>query len=361
MVIYLFNVLLLLGEGYYLIYTYPSLRNRKKFCLIASLQWIFLSGMRGTTVGADTIGYLRMFNRVGEVSWREILEAFVAVYFRGRVPLSSSENFLYKDPGYLIFQKFIHIFTNNGQMYLIIVAAIVFASLGYFIYKNSDDPAFSYVLFSALFYSFYAITGTRQALATVLVVFIGFEFIKRKEKWKFIFTALIAFTLHKSALLFVPFYFLAQKEITWKYIGLITAATAFFWLMGERFILTAAALFGYNRKSVYVADTLTYTAIMALVGIAVVFFFKWIQKRNEFKKMELNATLLATALTFFTLIDQSMMRVQQYYALFLMLSIPSILNCFEKKSRRILRGTCILVLIFYLIRNNPQYMFFWQN
>ena len=62
----------------------------------------------------------------------------------------------------------------------IIVAAIVFASLGYFIYKNSDDPAFSYVLFSALFYSFYAITGTRQALATALVVFVGFEFIKRK-------------------------------------------------------------------------------------------------------------------------------------------------------------------------------------
>ena len=361
MAIYILNILLILGWGYYFIYAHPSLLNRKKFCVIASFQWTLLSGLRGVSVGPDTIGYLRMFNRVGESGWREIIRAFVDVYFRGRIPLSSAENFLYKDPGYLVFQKFVHVFTNNEQMYLVIVAIIIFASLGYFIYKNSDDPVFSYVLFSSLFYSFYAITGIRQALATALVVFIGFEFIKRKEKWKFIFTALIAFTLHKSALLFVPFYFLAQKEITWKYIGLITAATAFFWLMGERFILTAAALFGYNRKSVYVADTLAYTAIMALVGIAVVFFFKWIQKRNEFKKMELNATLLATALTFFTLIDQSMMRVQQYYALFLMLSIPSILNCFEKKSRRILRGTCILILIFYLIRNNPQYMFFWQN
>ena len=145
MLIYVLNILLILGWGYYFIYAYPSLQNRRKFCVIASFQWTLLSGLRGMYVGADTTGYIRMFKQVGETSWKDITDAFFEVYFQGRTPAISAENFLYKDPGYLVLQKLIHLFTNNEQIYLLIIAIIVFASLGYFIYKNSDDPVFSYV------------------------------------------------------------------------------------------------------------------------------------------------------------------------------------------------------------------------
>lgn len=357
MTIYLLNIILLLIWGYYLIYSHPTENNKIRFCVIASFQWTLVSGLRGNSVGADTVGYIRMFDKVGTSSWKEILHAFVEVYFQGRTPRISIENFLYKDTGYLVFQKIVHIFTDNAQVYLFIVAMIIFASLAYFVYKNSEDPVFSYILFSALFYSFYAITGLRQALATALIVFVGFEFIKNRKMWKFFIIALIAFILHKSAIIFIPFYFLATKKITWKYIGILSGITVFFLIMGERFILLTAVLLGYNRDAVYVADTSNYTMIMTLVGIAIILLFEKIQNKD----MEINATLLAVSLTLLTLIDQSMMRVQQYYALFLMFSIPSLLNCFEKKSRNILRIGCIFVLILYLIRNNPQYMFFWQS
>lgn len=243
---------------------------------------------------------------------------------------------------------------------MIIVAMIIFGTMAYFIYKNSEDLVFSYILFSALFYSFYAITGLRQAVATALIVFVGFEFIKERKLWKFILIAVISFTLHKSSIVFVPFYFLAKKKITWKYIGVLYGFTFVFLSLGSRFILTLSALVGYDRESVYQANTFNYTMIMTLVGIAAIVFFKRIQGKSLFKDMELNATLLSSVLTLFTLVDQSMMRVQQYYALFLMFSIPSILNCFEKQTRIILRMLCILVLLLYLIRNNPQYLFFWQ-
>lgn len=361
MIIYLLNIFLILFWGFLLIYNKSSSKKRLFFCVISSLQWTLISGLRAAEIGADTSGYIRQFENAEGYSWQVIIDAFKEVYFTNGATLSVGTNPLHKDPGYVVFEKIMHFFTDNAQVYLFIVAVLIFSSLAYFIYKNSEDPVFSYILFSTLFYSFYAITGIRQALATALIVFVGFEAIKKRKLWGFIVIVAIAYTLHKSAIVFVPFYFLSRKKMTWKYVGILFGTTVISLSLGARFILFVGELAGYDRESVYEANTVTYTFIMALLGIAVIFFFKLIQQKNEFKDMELNATLLATALTFFTLIDQSMMRVQQYYALFIMFSIPDILSCFEKRSRDIMRIACIAVLILYLIRNNPQYMFFWQN
>ncbi len=118
---------------------------------------------------------------------------------------------------------------------------------------------------------------------------------------------------------------------------------------------------GYEREEVFKADTFRYTLIVIIMGIITSIFSQKIQKVSKEKRIELNATLFTSVITMLTLIDQSIMRVQQYYALFLMFSIPSILNCFTKRSISILRILCIGILILYLIKNNPQYMFFWEN
>ena len=51
---------------------------KKKFCIIASLQWIILSGLRAWSVGADTYGYkVNHFDRVINTSWKMLLDDFV--------------------------------------------------------------------------------------------------------------------------------------------------------------------------------------------------------------------------------------------------------------------------------------------
>ncbi len=218
MEIYLINIFFILILGMIFIYYRPTKKKKKFFCIFSSLQWIFVSGLRNSLVGADTLSYMLMFEYVEMYSWEKILKIFKDNYFQGRKLLILEDKDLYNDTGYIIFEKIVHIFTNNAQMYLFIVAIIIFASLAYFIYYNSEDPVFSYILFSTLFYSFYAITGIRQSLATALIVFIGTEYIKKKKLWNFLIISLIAYTLHKSAILFVPFYFLAHIEITKKYL-----------------------------------------------------------------------------------------------------------------------------------------------
>lgn len=360
MTVYLINILLIFVLGVCLIYTKPSLQKKRWFCTLSSLNWILISGLRHLSIGSDTIKYANSFEQAGYTSWQEIFGAMYKVYIEGYTPSSSAENFLYKDPGYLLFQKITHIFTNDYQLYLIIIAVIFFALMGRFIYKNSEDPCFSYILFSMLFYSFYAITGHRQTLATALIVFVGYELIKERKFWRFLLVAILAFILHKSSLVFVPFYLLSYLKINGKYLLTWSAVVAAVFALGGRAILWFSNLLGYERTDVYEAPTYTFTAMICMVAIFVLIAFNEFKDNSPFKHMETNAMLLATMFALFTLLDQSMMRVQQYYSLFMMLSLPSALSVLKDKHKLFVKGIALAVLLFLFIRTGASYKFFWQ-
>ncbi len=360
MTAYLVNIALVLVLGICLIYVQPTQQKRKIFCWISSVSWILISGLRHESVGADTLKYADSFERAGRTSWGEVFGALYRVYFQGYTSQSSAENFLYKDPGYLLFQKVMHIFTDNYQVYLIIIAVIFFAAMGRFIYKNSEDPCFSFILFSTLFYSFYAITGHRQTLATALIVFIGYEFIKERKFWRFALVALLAFMLHKSALVFVPFYFFSRIKITGKYLAVLGGFTAVVFAIGGRAILWFANLVGYEKDAVYEAPTYTFTFLMVLVAVVVLLCYRYFNEKTPHKNIEVSATTLAGVFALLTLLDQSMMRVQQYYSLTMMLSLPSAFTTFKPKNRLLVTMLCVTALLILFIRNRPQYIFFWQ-
>ncbi len=360
MIVYLTNILLIIFWAFLFLYDNPTKNKRALFCGISALQWILVSGLRAWTVGPDTPVYANSFIRAGKVSWETVFRSMYRVYIEGYQPVFSSEHFLYKDPGYLLFQKVCHIFTHDYQIFLLIIAVILFATMARFIYKHSADPCLSFLIFSTLFYSFFAITGHRQTLATALVIFVGFDFIKERKLIPFLLVSTAAYMLHKSSIVFVPFYLLGAKKISWPYLGIIGAITVAIYAAGPSFILKAAEMIGYNREEVYELPPYVYVLALSMVGVVTAGFHKRILAISESKKWEIAATVFATMFGILALIDQSMMRVQQYYSLFMMLSIPSLFALFDGKSRVLIKFIFASVMIAYLIMNNPQYSFFWQ-
>ncbi len=360
MIVYMTNIALTLILGVALIYVNPSEQKKKWFCGVTSFLWILISGLRSWSIGADTLKYADSFERAGRTSWGDVFDALYRVYFQGYSAETSAENFFYKDPGYLLFQKIVHIFTNNYQVFLIIIATVFFAAMARFIYKNSEDPCFSYILFSTLFYSFYAITGHRQTLATALVVFFGYEFIKERKFWRFALVALLAFILHKSALIFVPFYFLSRIKVDGKYLAALGGFTGIVLAIGGPAILWMGKFLGFERDSVYEAPTYTFTTLMVLVALVVLICYASFKDTGKYKNIEVSATTLAAIFALFTLIDQSMMRIQQYYSLTMMLSLPSAFTTFRPKNRLLVTMLCIGALLFLFIKTGARYKFFWQ-
>ncbi len=353
MIIYLLNILMIIV--YALLFLYNSkFKNKKLFCILASINWILLSGLRHITIGADTEVYkLYMFDRTLYLSWNHIFLEFINVYFGGGVG---------KDPGYSIFEKIVQLFTTNYQVYLIIIALIFTVPLGRWIYKNSKEPLISFLMYSVLFYSFFSLTGHRQTIATALVVLLGYELIIKRKLFPFLVLILLAFTIHKSAVAFLPFYFLANIKINRKYLFSVLLVFIIIFLFRFEFMEIIVNIIGYDEYMYQYegAGTWTFTTLLIVVFVVSIWKYRTILYHNPQAIHYINALVLALVFVPLTFINPSTMRAVQYYSIFLILLIPEIIFSFNRKERVIVYYMATGLLLLLFIRNNPHYLFFWQ-
>lgn len=325
--------------------------GKKAFCIMTAVQWILISGLRGLSVGADTNSYLLRFEETLHSHWEEVFDNFKLVYVDGEG----------KDPGYAVFEKIVQIFTDDYQVFLFVVAVIFFVAMGIWVYKYSENPLLSMLIFDSFMSSFFAVTGTRQTLATVLVVFIGGYFIRKRKLWQFLLVVLVAYTIHKSAICVIPFYFISNIEITRKYIAVCVGAVPILFVFRNEFFNILGALSGYEYDGLENRGAYGFT----FMYIAVVFVSIWLLR--HFKNMNsgdynlyYNALFLGAIFLPLVFVNPAAMRVVQYYSLYLMLLIPKIVRCFEPKLHGPVTAGMIGAMLLATNVYNYNYEFFWQ-
>lgn len=118
-----------------------------------------------------------------------------------------------KDKGFYFLSAVIKcIVGNRSVVYLFIIAALQAGMLFYVYRKYSSRYLVSFFLFIASTdYISWLFNGIRQFLA-VTITFIGIKFILDKKYAKAIILILIASLMHQSALLVIPFIFIAQGK-----------------------------------------------------------------------------------------------------------------------------------------------------
>jgi hypothetical protein len=338
-----------------------SARNRKKYIQIVSFILILQSGLRNVAVGADTYAYFLKFEDVKTMSWSKIIEAISEYYELG----------IGKDPGYLAFQKIVQIFTNEYQVFLFVIAIIFFSALGNFIYKNTtrlNDAIIAFVIYSVLFYSFFSITGHRQTIATAATLY-GYELIKKKRLFKFLFLIILASTIHKSVLIFIPFYFVVHIKKTKITYNVALILFPFFMIYRNSLADYFKVLGGYeNFETIEETGTYTFTAMFLLISIVAIFRNTTILKNNINAKHFYNAFVIALLLIPLTWVNPNGMRVVQYFSIFMLLFIPEIIFSFENISRKVRKDitAVVIVLLFFLfiqsnLNRSNEYDFFWNE
>ncbi len=354
MTVYLTNIALIFFWALFLLQSKNNKDNNKKlYCGIVAFQWVLISGFRHVDIGADTLEYKNAFERVKQTPWSTILENIFDYLFKGKE---------IKDPGYALVEKISQIFCKDYQVFLIFIALLFTGFMAVWIYKNSKDPCFSFFLYSILFYSFYALTGHRQTIATALIVFLGYKYIKERKFFKFTILAFIAFLIHKSSVVFFPYYFIANIPITIPYVVIATIIIGVVTFLGKGIYGPLAEILGFGEDQIdyAVGGAETYAAVLSLMCLVVLVFYFYYKNRTENATRIFNITLLTLLSSLLVFQNQSFMRIQQYYSLFLCISLPEVIYSFEKKSRIIVYVFVVCFLVLYLIRNNPQYLFFWQ-
>ncbi len=339
--------------------TIDSAKNRTYLVYFVSLILILQSGLRNVAVGADTYNYYNDFNQTATLTWEDVYDKFVYYYTLG----------LDKDPGYYALQKFVHVFTDNFQIYLFLIAIIFFSALANFLTNNlykTTDIILAYILYVCLFYPFFSITGIRQTVATAVLLY-SYNFVKSRKLIFFLICILIASTLHKSSLIFLPFYFLSNIKNVKRNYWVSLMIFPLLMIFNRELTGYLTAIGGYEEFGEFEgAGTITFTSFLLLVALVTSFKMKRILQLPGNNVPSLNALTIALILTPLTWINPSAMRVVQYFSIFLLVLIPNIIQSYKyesKKLKEFIWCVTLLTLLLLLIKSSwdTEYKFFWQH
>ncbi|SFB20733.1 EpsG family protein [Flavobacterium swingsii] len=367
MIVNLSVIFLILFFGF-VFYNIPTLglvnssSNRKRYIRIICFILILQSGLRNVAVGEDTYTYYLAFNDISRTSWENVRTIFFD-YFRYGIG---------KDPGFIVFQKFFQIFSNDFQVFLFFVAFLFFTAFGRFLYKNTSkisDLIIAFFMYSIMFYTFYSYTGIRQTIATAILL-LGYEFLKKKRMILYFLVILLASFFHKSALIFILFYFLSYiknaKILTWSVLLLFPILLFFSDTLSTYFIAATNSYSEYEATEKY--RPITFIVLMLVLTFVGALNYDRIIKINPDARLYFIAFSIAIFFMAFVLQIHGYMRVVQYFSFFMVLFIPEILKSFERFSKKIKNEVTILTMIvlisLFLKANFTQevrYGFFWEE
>lgn len=334
--------------------------NARKYLIIfGCIILAAVSGLRGLSVGPDTPNYFKWFEQIKSISWSDVFNNFYLTYIAG----------IERDPGYSLFVKAFQVLSHSWQLFLITIAVFYYSALGVFLYKNTRsiiDVVFAFVLYIALF-QIVALSGIRQQIA-ISLVFIALNYIKSKEMFKFILIILVASQFHISALVMIPFglaVYLPGKATRYLYyiaIGLIPLVIMF----GRSIVALLAGFLNNDYYSAYAtsensAGAFTYIFLSIAVSIAGLFTIK---RQLIWRNNKIYYTAIAF-MTFFVpliMIDGTLIRLGQYFSLYMMIFIPRIIKSLNMEYGQKLAVSYVLIflLIFLSLRSPFMYYFFWQ-
>lgn len=351
---YLTNIILILLSRL------PLLRRKIKFnehratCVVGAANWILLSGLRHFSVGADTYAYKYLFSGVASQSWSNVIKQL-----KLRLTLANTT----KDPGYTLVVKLFQRFSNNYQIWLILIACVFIIPMAIWIYKNSSDPCISFIVFSTLFYSFFAITGLRQTIATAIAFFGGMKFIEKERPWSFLLMVLLASLIHASSIILLPLYFLNKIKISKTTLSIYWLLVVLVFFFRDKIFNILKVVAGYDNymKSATATGGAFILLLLAMAAVYTFFYKQMGASKNPQFNIASNSLFVACIFSPLLLINESCMRIVQYYSIFIIILLPEYKYIFKKESRIVFNVIVCAVMIFLLIRNQPVYHFFWER
>ncbi|WP_075983034.1 EpsG family protein [Bacillus massilinigeriensis] len=328
----------------------------------------FLSAFRSSSIGNDTATYLYLFT----ISPDFELELFDSRY----------------EVGYVLLNKVLNLITPNPQIILIASSILIICGFYRFIIKYSEIPWISTFLFFALGYWGQMMNTIRQNIAIVILL-LSYDFIKKKKVLPFILLVLFASLFHRTAIIFLLAYPIAQLKFNLKTVltslAIAVSGLTFFGPLLE-LALGIFPLYQYYLGGVYLDDNIRLATILNIIVITFILLFgRFIVQKQFGKQSNIDQPknfsqvdyrifslfiLVGIVIEIISMKFSLLNRVGVYFSVFLIAYLPNVINSIRDKNLRTLI-IMIVVLLFFLYSTVIQiyrpewndiypYQFFWQ-
>lgn len=179
-----------------------SERNQQSSFLVLFLfglsLFVGLSDMFG---GYDRYIYGEIFDNIADITTD-----------RGDYSESLFYNFYSSEIGYTFLNVLISFITENRYIFILIVTFIIYICLFISLRKYTENYPLAMILFLGLWF-FFTFTYLRQVLSAT-IVWLGIQYVVDRKFWRFLIVSLIGFSIHNSAIIFFPLYFIPIKKFS---------------------------------------------------------------------------------------------------------------------------------------------------
>lgn len=332
--------------------------DRRAFVVIVSIQIFLLMALRSTTVGTDTWNYENNYTEVRTMdmySWRNI---FHNLFF-------NNGTYNGRDAGFYIIFKTFSTIIPSFRVFLCIISFFFVYSIGRFMYRYADDIFMSYLIYEAFFLTFF-FSAMRQSIAICLVMFWGYELIRKKHFWRFLILCLIGMSIHTSAIIALPFYFFCNKKRIqngkcMKYVIALVISAVFALFSGvlQNAISINGVYSSYNESSSIGSRTFIYFYMVVTVGIMILDYMGQFQTKRIDTNTVLYGFIISEILFSSAMLRDILFRMGIYYAIYGTFAIAEAVDSFGERARAILRTFISFALILYVARTSINYQLFF--
>lgn len=264
-----------------------------------------------------------------------------------------------RDWGYSLYSLIIKNFFPHPQFILIFTSAITISLIARTLYKLSVQLSFSIFLFitSGIYIS--TMNGARQYLVAA-VLFSMISLITQGNKRKYFIAVLFLSTVHNSALVMIPIYFVVRqkawsKKIIILIIAFLIAFISFDYLFNIFSSILRMTQYGYLINT-FGIDEYSGTSLFRIAVAAVPVILGYLYRKKLSKKMEnynifINFSILNLIVLIFASYNSIFARLGIYFGLYNLILLPGIFYyCFDKNLRALimyLAIVCYLIFFYY--------------
>lgn len=316
----------------------PGAANAFVFFLLILQSTLFL-GLRMPSVGVDTARYVYVFQNFNFIDF----------------------DYEY---GYMVFNFLLRLLTDNERVFLLLTASIATVPAGIMIYRYSERPFLSWYIYICLYYYSFNFSGIRQSMAASFLIIAFMLLLEKRSVFLSIIVVVVASLFHTSALVFLLAVVLRNHK--WKkddVVFLVLSYVIIFVFRTQIFNLITSIF--YEDYEVVETDAYTWMLIH-LVLLALIIYFKPYCDNDHIVDLSLTIFTVGCAFLLLTSVGTNVMRIANYFNVFIVLLIPNIMKVFERKTRLVLiiGGVMVLSYLYYAhLKNNPydiiEYRYGW--
>lgn len=365
MLVYFVLLIMIFFYGFFL-YRFPKSKKIKIAFLVLVLgTCTLILGLRNDSVGEDTKHYIDVFEKSQYVSLSDIVSStnFRTGYYTNEYGYTDTiEN------GFLLWCKFVHLFTNSGQVFTFLNAAISCFLFGKFIYDNAQKVFLPTLVFvcESMFMNLF--NGQRQLMA-VAIGLQAYTLLKKRRIKEAVIVLLFATFIHNIIIVMfvlVPIMMINMKseKTFFRWAIALPVLSPLFIYLGQKIIISLFPRYTLYFSINYWQNTLGKSAILIMLelsGILVMYTYGF---KVKYSSKIAVFVLLFICFELMGLRIAAIGRVGLCFRPFLMLYYNQILLYVRKRYRLLVEIAIItlLILFYYSYASNPVrlYSFFWE-